>query len=137
MFRVTATAAAVLAIGQPVLAGGFLDGHYSLLAAHRTAAMILAGAILLSALSAVVMWRTGSGSGRIAALCAVAFLACGAQIGLGFARVLIIHIPLGVGLVALVVRLGVEGWRRTAPQGAAPTAPTVPAMADAGAGVEA
>lgn len=111
LLRGTASAAALLACAQPVLAGGFLDGHYSLLAAHRNAAMILAGAILLSLVAALLLWRPGHGPGRPALACAVAFVLCGGQIGLGFARVLIIHIPLGIALLVLVLQIALAAWR--------------------------
>jgi hypothetical protein len=122
VFRGAASAAAVLACAQPVLAGGFLQGHYSLLAAHRNAAMILAGAILLSLLAAVLVWRPGRGPGSLPALCGVTLLLCGGQIGLGFARVLIIHIPLGIAVLALVVWIAVIGWRTPLPGRSAPAA---------------
>ncbi|HEY0693263.1 MAG TPA: hypothetical protein VGD71_29995, partial [Kribbella sp.] len=48
VFRAGATLAAVLAAGQPVLAGGFLQGHYSMLAAHRNNALLLAAALLVA-----------------------------------------------------------------------------------------
>jgi hypothetical protein len=111
VFRAGATVAAVLAAGQPVLAGGFLQGHYSMLAAHGNAALILAAALLVALSGAVLMWRPGRGSGRPAVLCAVALLLCVVQIGLGFTRELIIHVPLGVILVVLVIQIAVLSWR--------------------------
>ena len=111
VFRAGATVAAVLAAGQPVLAGGFLQGHYSMLAAHGNAALILAAALLVALSGAVLMWRPGRGSGRPAMLCALAFLLCVVQIGLGFTRELIIHVPLGVILVGLVIQIAVLSWR--------------------------
>jgi uncharacterized membrane protein YozB (DUF420 family) len=125
LLRAAATAAAVLACGQPVLAGGFLQGHYSRLAAHREAAMVLAGAILLTLPAALLMWRPGRAPGRLPALCGLAFLMCGGQIGLGFARVLIVHIPLGIALLGLVLYIAVTAWRMplTAPGREAAPAP--------------
>jgi hypothetical protein len=111
VFRAGATVAAVLAAGQPILAGGFLQGHYSMLAAHRNAALILAAALLAALPGAALMWRPGRGSGRPAMLCAVAFLLCVVQIGLGFTRELIIHVPLGVILIGLVIHIAALSWR--------------------------
>ncbi|QMU68950.1 hypothetical protein [Streptacidiphilus sp. P02-A3a] len=115
-YRLFATAAAMLACGQPVLAGGFLQGHYSMLAAHRDAAMVLAGALLLALSAAVLNWRTGGAPGRLPVLSAAALLLCGGQIGLGFARELVIHVPLGVAIVALVLRTALLGWRLPLPR---------------------
>ena len=111
MFRATATAAAVLAAGQPVLAGGFLQGHYPMLAAHSAAASVLTLAVLWAALCGGLWWRPGRGPGRPAALCAVAVLLCGVQVGLGYPRELIIHVPLGVVLVGLVIQIAVLSWQ--------------------------
>jgi hypothetical protein len=55
-------------------------------------------------------------------LCGVTLLLCGGQIGLGFARVLIIHIPLGIAVLALVVWIAVIGWRTPLPGRSAPAA---------------
>ncbi|MEZ0092939.1 hypothetical protein [Streptacidiphilus sp. EB129] len=111
VFRAAAGVAALLAVTQPFLAGGFLQGDYSLLAAHQMAAMILATAVLVSLLATVLMWRPGRGPGRPAVLNLVALLCVGLQISLGFARVLIIHIPLGILVLALVGRIAALAWQ--------------------------
>ncbi|HEX3790347.1 MAG TPA: hypothetical protein VHW44_20950 [Pseudonocardiaceae bacterium] len=107
LFRAATTAAAALAAAEPVLAGGLLQGHYAMLATHNKMAVYLAVALLVALLGAVLTWRAA----RAAVLCAVALLLCIAQMVLGYTRDLIIHVPLGVLLVALVVYLPVLAWR--------------------------
>jgi hypothetical protein len=111
LFRVAATAAAVLAAAQSVIAGGFMQGHYSMLAAHAKAATYLALALLVTLVAAVLLWRPGRGPGRPAVLCAVALVLCGAQIVVGYTRELIIHVPLAVVLIGLVIQIAVLSWR--------------------------
>jgi heme A synthase len=115
--RVAATAALVLTLGQPVLAGGFLNGYYPLLKAHETAAMILAGFVLSAFVLALVVRRTHGDSMPLRV--ALAFLlGVVIQITLGFSRVLIVHIPVGVALVLASVQLTRLSWRL--PTGRAP-----------------
>jgi hypothetical protein len=73
------------------------------------------------------VWRPGHGPARPAGLCALAVLLCPVQIVVGFTRTLIVHIPLGVALVALVIWIGVAAWRMPLRSGAAAAA--VPAAA--------
>ncbi|WP_441246437.1 hypothetical protein [Kitasatospora sp. McL0602] len=96
--RVTGALVGLLAAGQPVLAGGFLQGFYPLLNAHMLAAMILATAVLLSVIASLLLWRLGGGPSAFALQYGVLLVLCVAQITLGFDRVLLLHIPLGVGI---------------------------------------
>ncbi|WP_329566751.1 hypothetical protein [Kitasatospora sp. NBC_01266] len=109
--RTTTIAVAVLALVQPVLAGGFLQGYYPLLKAHQIAAMILATFVLLSVVAALLAWRLSGVLARIAVLYAVLLVLCAAQITLGFSRVLLIHIPLGVAIFALCEKFAVDAWK--------------------------
>ena len=45
-----------------------------------------------------------------AAVTVVAFFAVGIQIGLGYARILAVHVPLGVAIVTTAVLLAVWTW---------------------------
>lgn len=110
VLRGTVVLAALLAVVQPVLAGGFLQGHYPLLQAHEIAAMILATAVLLSLAAAVAAWRPGGAPGAIARDQAIALVVIALQMMLGFSRELIIHVPLGVGVVILVLKNARAAW---------------------------
>jgi hypothetical protein len=109
--RVTAALVALLALAQPFLAGGFLQGFYPLLDAHMMAAMILATAVLLSVPAAVLVWRIGGGPSSFAVQYLVLLVLCVAQISLGFGRVLILHIPLGVGIFVMAEKSVTDVFR--------------------------
>jgi hypothetical protein len=112
LLRAGAGVSAVLACLQPVLAGAFLQGHYSMLAAHRMAGMFFALALVPTLLAALVVWRGGRGPGRPALFAALALVLCAAQIVLGFTRDLLVHVPLGAALLYLVVRILMLSWAK-------------------------
>ncbi|MFE9427470.1 hypothetical protein ACFYNO_31370 [Kitasatospora sp. NPDC006697] len=127
--RVFAALSALLALIQPFLAGGFLQGYYPLLDAHLMAAMILATAVLLAAVSAVLAWRLSGSPANLAIQYGILLLCCVAQISLGFSRVLLLHIPLGVGIFVMAEKFVADVFRtRSAPAAAGPAEPAaVPA----------
>ena len=63
--------------------------------------------------AAVLFWRPGRGPGWPALATAALFFAEGMQIGMGYTRVLAIHVPLGVAIVASLLALSVwvVRWR--------------------------
>lgn len=103
--------AGVLALGQPVLAGGFLQGHYPLLQAHQIAAMILATVVLVSLVAALLAWRPGGAPGVLPRDQLITLVVIAVQMVLGFSRELIIHVPLGVGVVILVLKNAERAWK--------------------------
>jgi hypothetical protein len=110
IFRVAVSCETLLAFGQAVLIGGFLDGHYPLLNAHRENATFTAVAALLMTVAAVLQWRPGRGSARPIFACLVVVAAIVVQIIVGYARTLAIHVPLGVAISAGDVWLLVWAW---------------------------
>ncbi|WP_285479266.1 hypothetical protein [Amycolatopsis sp. NBRC 101858] len=112
LLRAGAAASAALACLQPVLAGAFLQGYYSMLAAHRMSGMLFALALVPTLLAALVVWRGGRGPGRPALFAALALVLCAAQIVLGFTRDLAVHVPLGAVLLYLVVRILMLSWAK-------------------------
>lgn len=115
VFRVAVTCEALFAFAQAVLAGGFLAGHYQLLALHKENATVTGVAAVVMTLVAVAQWRPGRGPLGPVFVSAGLFAAEAAQIVLGYARVLAIHIPLGVSIIAAIVLLLVWAWRPIAP----------------------
>ncbi len=111
LFRTLITLAAALAFLQPVFAGVFLSGHYEALYLHATNASIATAATLLATIAALLTWRIGPGSGWPAAVCGALFLAEAVQTGLGYARVLSIHVVLGTAIIAGFVVLLLRVWR--------------------------
>jgi hypothetical protein len=117
VFRVTASVEVLLALGQPVLAGGFLSGHYPMLAMHQANASATGITAIVMTAAGVLLWRPGRGPGWPALASAALFGLEALQIVLGYGKVLAVHIPLGVSIIAGLVLLVVWAWRpaRTAP----------------------
>ncbi|MBB4909309.1 hypothetical protein [Actinophytocola algeriensis] len=118
--RVATTVHLVLVLAQPVLAGLFLTGDVDAITVHGTVGSALAAVSLVQiGLTLVYVFRRG----RLWVLPVVValFLAVGAQIGLGFSRVLEVHVPLGVAIATASVLLAVWVWSPSAarPRGGA------------------
>jgi hypothetical protein len=113
LFRTVVTVEAGLLLAQAGLAGGFLSGHYAALDMHALNAkfIIITGALVL--ISAVLLWRPGRGPGWPAAVCGVILVAEEVQIIMGFSRVIAVHVPLGVSIIAAVALMLAWAWRPT------------------------
>lgn len=109
---------------QPVLAGLFLTGDVAAIEVHGLVGSVLAAWSLL--VIAVTVGYVAGGHGKLWVLPAmvVLFLAEGFQIGMGYARTLQAHIPLGVVIVAVSLLLAIWVWSPWArvPRGARPPA---------------
>jgi hypothetical protein len=111
LFRVVITVEALLALGQPILIGSFLQGNYGALGLHQANATLTGIAAFVMAVTAVVYWRPGRGRAWPAWLCLGVAAAIVGQIILGYSRVLAVHIPLGVLIIAADLLLVVWVWR--------------------------
>jgi hypothetical protein len=123
--RISATVAAVLLFDQAVYAGQFLSGTFAALQTHRDNATYAGLAVLATGICAVLLRWPGRGPLWPIFACLIQFGLVGLQIALGFARVLTLHIPLGVLIVLGWIHLTVWSWRyRPAPSAVAqpPTA---------------
>jgi len=110
-FRILSTITAVLVFDQAVFAGQFLAGSFGALHTHRDNATYSGLAALASALAGLVARWRGGGPWWPAVACAGLFALIAAQIAVGFARLLTVHIPLGVAIIALTVAICVRAWR--------------------------
>ncbi|GEL19801.1 hypothetical protein [Pseudonocardia asaccharolytica] len=103
---------AVLAL--PVLAGLFLTGDVDAITGHGLIGGLLPllGLLVIGGALAYVL----GGRGRLWVLPAavVLFLAEGLQVGMGYARTLQVHIPLGAAVVTTVVLLAIWVWSPSA-----------------------
>lgn len=119
-FRLTVTVAAALLFNQAVFAGRMLSGSFPALQTHRDNATYAGVAVLIAALCAVPIRWPGRGPlwPALAGLGLFALIAL--QILLGFSRVLIVHVPLGVSIIALGVLLTIWAWRYRPPPPATP-----------------
>ena len=61
-----------------------------------------------------MLYALAGGRVWVVPVCVVLFLACGFQIGMGYARNLALHLPLGVGILAAALLLTVWSWTRAA-----------------------
>jgi hypothetical protein len=111
-YRIALSIAAVLLFDQAVFAGQFLSGSYPSLATHRENATYAGIAVVVAALAAIPIRWPGKGPWWPMAVTFALFGLIAAQIVLGFARVLAIHIPLGVSIIVLAVLLVVWAWRK-------------------------
>lgn len=110
-FRIAMSAAATMLALQPVFAGQFLDGGYDALRVHRENATYAGIMVLVAAACALPIWRPGRGSPwpMLGALGLFGLIAI--QIAIGFARVVTVHVPLGIAIVGLALRLVWYAWR--------------------------
>lgn len=114
----------LVAVAQPVLIGGYLDGIVDLVGVHGTNGTALLGVTMLAGLAAIARVFPGRGSLWPVVALTVLWFAEGIQVGMGFSRVLAVHVPLGVAIVGVCVALAVWSWtpaarrpRRGAPGG--------------------
>lgn len=116
-FRVMMTVAAVMLFDQAVFAGQFLAGSYPALHTHRENATFAGIAVLVAAASAVPIRWPGRGPWWPIVACVGLFGLIALQIVLGFAHLVALHIPLGVGIIVAAVALTAWAWRRGLPAG--------------------
>ncbi|MER7182384.1 hypothetical protein ABT404_23340 [Streptomyces hyaluromycini] len=114
LFRTVVTCEAVLALGQAVLAGSFLSGHYAALDLHALNATATGLTAVAQTAAALLLWRPGGGPGWPALASAALFGAEAGQIAMGYGRVLAVHVPLGVAIIACTVLMLVRAWRPAA-----------------------
>jgi hypothetical protein len=97
-------------LAQPVLAGMFLTGDVDAIEWHVTVAFTLLADGLLVIAAALGYVLVGRGRWWVLAAAVLLLPADGLQITMGFARVLEIHIPLGVAIVVTSVLLAGWSW---------------------------
>jgi len=115
--RVTSSLSALLLFDQAVFAGQFLSGAFSALQTHRDNATYSGLAMLATAVGAALLRWPGRGPIWPLFACLGLFALIGAQIAIGFARLLVLHIPLGVLTIVGAVALSAWSWRFKAHEG--------------------
>jgi hypothetical protein len=115
-FRIAISVAAVLLFDQAVFAGQFLSGTFGALHAHRENATLAGLAVLAAAVTAIPIRWPGGGPAWPMLGCLGLFGLTALQITLGFARVLTVHIPLGVSIIGLAGLLVIWAWRDGRPR---------------------
>jgi hypothetical protein len=114
LLRLAVTAHLVAVLAQPILAGRYLTGDVDAITAHGAVGTALAALDLLVIAAAAVYVVGGHGALWVLPAAVLLFLAVGLQIGMGFARQLGVHVPLGVGIVTASVLLTAWVWAPSA-----------------------
>lgn len=109
--RVTTAVLAVQVLLQPVLAGGFLSGHYDLLRMHMINGFTMVVVALVQGVAAVFLYRAGASRSVLFHGFAVP-LAIIATATLGEFRLLVLHVPIGVLMVIGILQMASEAWRK-------------------------
>ena len=114
LLRLAVTAHLVAVLAQPILAGRYLTGDVDAITAHGAVGTALAALDLLVIAAAALYVTGGRGALWVLPAAVLLFLAVGLQIGMGFARRLGVHVPLGVGIVTASVLLTAWVWAPSA-----------------------
>ncbi|MDT0465693.1 hypothetical protein [Streptomyces gibsoniae] len=114
VFRAVVTCEAALALGQAVLAGSFLSGHYGALDLHALNATATGLTAVAQIVAALLLWRPGGGPSWPLLAGIALFGAEAGQIAMGYARVLAVHVPLGVAIIACTFLMFGWAWRAAA-----------------------
>lgn len=122
VLRVVAVLHSLAFLAQPVFAGGYLMGDVDALAWHDVNAFVVTGLDVIQLGCAVVFFWKGRGRAwPIWASLAIA-LAVEVQVGMGYERLLVVHLPLGVSLAVGQVLATVWLFRAAAATPRAPRA---------------
>ena len=112
--RMAITAHLVAVLAQPILAGRYLTGDVDAITAHGAVGTSLAALDLLVIAAAVAYVAGGRGPLWVLPAAVLLFLAVGLQIGMGYARQLGVHVPLGVVVVTASVLFTAWVWTPSA-----------------------
>ncbi len=113
-YRVIVTLVAALSYVQAVLAGQFLSGTYGSLLGHQNTAAVIDMLLILAIPIAVVITVWGRRSWWPVVFVVGLLALTSTQNQLGFARILTVHIPLGVAIIMLATAVAIWAWRATA-----------------------
>jgi hypothetical protein len=114
--RLVAATHAIAVCLQPVLAGVYLNGSGGALRIHEPLGLGLTFLGLFQLLVAMIWWRSG-GRPLAPVLALLILLGEGFQVGMGYSRQLVLHIPLGIALVAASVAFAFWTGRQHAAAG--------------------
>ncbi|MER7466776.1 hypothetical protein [Streptomyces sp. NPDC097981] len=127
LMRTATTLVLLDTLAQAALAGLFVTGDLDLLTWHSANADVLTALTLLLTAAAVLVWRRPGGPAWPAAASAALAVLVGAQQGLGEARVLAAHMPLGMAIFGLATALMCWSWAFSPGPGSAARPLHVPA----------
>jgi hypothetical protein len=110
-FRIVATIAAILLYAQSVTAGMFIPDHqaHAAFETHGTMAFVAAIAVLLLLVAGILIAASGGGALPVVTAAVLLVLVAG-EIAAGVLEVVPLHIPLGVGIIAVATVTAVASW---------------------------
>lgn len=117
LLRTCTTLHMIAAIAMPIIIGEYLDGVFAALGIHGGIAILTVVLTMATTVICVLYATVGGGAYWPIGVCVLLFLAEGGQTGTGYARVLQIHIPLGVFIVTAAIGFCWWSW---APRAALP-----------------
>lgn len=98
VLRVVAVLHALAFLAQPVFAGGYLMGDVDAIGLHRINAGVVTGLDLAQLICAIIYFWGGRGRAWPIWTSLAVALAVEVQVGMGFERIHVVHLPLGVSL---------------------------------------
>ncbi|GIE82366.1 hypothetical protein Aph02nite_83160 [Actinoplanes philippinensis] len=107
LVRVLALITLLQVLLQAALAGGFISGHVGYLTAHSVNGSLLVLTVMALGVATILLFRPGRGPWWPILLSAVLWWMVAVQVGVGFARLVGLHIPLGASILALT---GAFAW---------------------------
>jgi heme A synthase len=110
ILRVTTAALALLGVGQAVLAGGFLAGHYDMLRVHLYSGVSMVLIAVVQTITVLFLRRAG-GPPEVVRIGLLLPFALAAQAALGMTHILLLHVPIGVFMVLGLIRIMRFVWR--------------------------
>jgi hypothetical protein len=114
VLRVVAVLHSLAMIVQPVFAGMYLSGDVDALFAHQVNAGVVTAFDVIQLICAIVFsWKGGGRFWPIYTSLAIAVVV-EVQVGVGFERVMAIHVPLGVSIIVAQILLTVWLFRADA-----------------------
>lgn len=111
LLRLVVTTHALAVFTQPVLAGQFLSGHFDFVAVHGAVAHVIALLSLTQVVAALLLKFPGRGPLWPLWMSLLVLLAEGLQVGVGYGRVLSLHVPLGVAIAVVMTTTLLGVWR--------------------------
>jgi hypothetical protein len=108
--RGTTAGLALLGVGQAVLAGGFLAGHYDMLRMHLYSGVAMVVLALVQTVAVLFLRRAG-GPAEVVRIGLILPVALAAQAALGMTHILLLHVPIGAFMVVGLVRMMRWVWR--------------------------
>ena len=110
ILRGTTAALALLGVGQAVLAGGFLAGHYDMLRMHLYSGVSMVVLALVQTVTVLFLRRAG-GPAEVVRIGLILPVVLAAQAALGMTHILLLHVPIGAFMMLGLLRMMRWVWR--------------------------